>query len=127
MSKAMLIVTKYNINIEWENNLSNIPYGMKLNKTHLNAKAFGPRGEVPGSFNYFDQNKKKININDILTVGHHKISAVFFPINFLNYESTNIATRYFIVSPNRKTSKYVSIRNNNSNTNVININVSTNY
>jgi hypothetical protein len=101
MSKVILTVTKYNVNIQWEQ-LLNITYGTKLNHIQLNAKAFGPYGEVNGSFNYFDQNKKKIKINDILNVGQHKISVIFSPTDLKNYESTTFITRYLIVLPSNK-------------------------
>ena len=65
MSKAILTVSKYNVNIKWEP-LLNITYGTKLNYNQLNAKALGPCGEINGVYNYFDQNRKKINVNDIL-------------------------------------------------------------
>lgn len=128
--KVILTVTKYNVNIKWEN-LSTITYGTKLNNTHLNAKAFGLHGEVNGIFHYFDQYKNKINIGDILNIGHHKISAIFYPVDFGNYNG-NVVTRNFVVTRNvktssvsTKTSTHTSIKSRNSN--VININVNTNY
>lgn len=125
MSKVILTVTRYNVDLKWEN-MENMMYGTKLNNTHLNAKAFGPHGEVNGTFNYFDQNKNKIKIGDILNAGHHSISAIFYPTDFLNYKSTKVITKNFVVLQKKKTIvKHISTQRNNSN--IININVNTNY
>lgn len=129
MNKVILTVTKCNVHIKWEH-LSNMIYGTKLNNTHLNAKAFGPRGQVTGLFEYFDQDNRKININDILNVGHHKISAIFSPTDLNNYESKTII-RYITVLPNRNTCnvhKNITVKYKNlNNSSVININVNTNF